>query len=170
MADFGFAQHLAAEDFERGLKGSPLYMAPEILLRDSYDAKADLWSVGVILYEALYGRAPFSSPSLEELVAKIKEDRPVELPARTPPLTASCTDLLARCLVRSPEKRIDFPEFFLHPFLDLAHLPCGSSLALASDLVTRAVAADRAGDRQEALGLYEQVRSIIQGCIFLRKR
>ena len=31
--------------------GSPLYMAPEIFLSDQYDAKADLWSIGVILYE-----------------------------------------------------------------------------------------------------------------------
>ena len=40
----------------------------------------DIWSVGVILYEALYGRAPYASSSLEELVARIREERPVILP------------------------------------------------------------------------------------------
>ena len=66
---------------ERGLKGSPLYMAPEIFLSDQYDAKADLWSIGVILYEAVFGKAPFSSDTLEQLVMKIKEDVPVSIPS-----------------------------------------------------------------------------------------
>ena len=156
MADFGFAQHLGAEATERGLKGSPLYMAPEILLRDRYDAKADLWSTGVILYEALHGRAPFSSPSLEELLVKIKEDRAVELPARAPPLSADCRDLINRCLVRCPKKRIDFPDFFDHPFLDLEHLPDQDSLLKATKLVTEAVLADKAKDNERAVELYQK--------------
>jgi serine/threonine-protein kinase ULK2 len=41
------------------LCGSPLYMAPEILHFHKYDAKADLWSVGTILFELLTGRPPF---------------------------------------------------------------------------------------------------------------
>ena len=81
VADFGFAQHLEENKKERGLKGSPLYMAPEIFLSDQYDAKADLWSIGVILYEAVFGKAPFSSDTLEQLVVKIKEDVPVSIPS-----------------------------------------------------------------------------------------
>ena len=81
VADFGFAQHLEENMKERGLKGSPLYMAPEIFLSDQYDAKADLWSIGVILYEAVFGKAPFSSDTLEQLVVKIKEDVPVSIPS-----------------------------------------------------------------------------------------
>ena len=81
VADFGFAQHLTENATERGLRGSPLYMAPEILLKDHFDAKADIWSVGVILYEALFGKAPFSSDTLEQLVMKIKEDVPVSIPS-----------------------------------------------------------------------------------------
>ena len=42
--------------------------------------KADLWSIGVILHEALFGRAPFCSDTLEKLVVKIKEDVPVVIP------------------------------------------------------------------------------------------
>ena len=80
VADFGLAHHLEEDKKERGLRGSPLYMAPEIFLSDLYDAKADLWSIGVILYEAVFGKAPFSSETLEQLVAKIKEDVPVQIP------------------------------------------------------------------------------------------
>ena len=71
--------------------------APEIMLGQEYDAKVDLWSVGVILYgkwfcvalywaavlscsiETLFGVAPFASNSLEELHLKVLDDRPVEV-------------------------------------------------------------------------------------------
>ena len=75
--DFGLAQHMSSEVKETKLVGSPLYMAPEILLRKPYDASVDLWSVGVILYECLFGRAPYSSKDLAELVAKIQKAAPI---------------------------------------------------------------------------------------------
>lgn len=49
-ADFGFAQHMSPWDEKHVLRGSPLYMAPEMVCRRQYDARVDLWSVGVILY------------------------------------------------------------------------------------------------------------------------
>ena len=156
VADFGFAQHLAENATERGLRGSPLYMAPEILLKDHFDAKADIWSVGVILYEALFGKAPFSSPTLEDLIARIKEEKVVDIPSRTPPLSPDCKDFLTRCLVRSPEKRISFLDFFDHPFLDLDHFPEKDSLLRASKIATEAVAADKSKDKERAVEMYEE--------------
>lgn len=155
VADFGFAQHLEENSKDRGLKGSPLYMAPEIFLADQYDAKADLWSIGVILYEALFGKAPFSSGTIEQLVVKIKEDVPVVIP-KSRSISAECRDLLASCLIRCPEKRIGFQDFFAHPFLDLQHLPDENSFQKASMLVTQAVAADRARDTEAAARLYAE--------------
>jgi serine/threonine protein kinase len=49
-SDFGMAQHLTINEVAESFRGSPLYMAPEILQGQSYDAKVDLWSVGVILF------------------------------------------------------------------------------------------------------------------------
>jgi len=49
--DFGFAHYLLGEtDAAHNLRGSLLYMAPELLTRQQYNEKADLWSVGIILY------------------------------------------------------------------------------------------------------------------------
>ncbi len=48
--DFGFAQYMSPWDEQQALRGSPLYMAPEMVCRRHYDARVDLWSVGVILY------------------------------------------------------------------------------------------------------------------------
>lgn len=56
IADFGFARFIEPEGVASTLCGSPLYMAPEILFCQPYDAKADLWSVGAILFEMLVGR------------------------------------------------------------------------------------------------------------------
>ncbi|KAM9515449.1 serine/threonine-protein kinase ULK3 isoform 3-T3 [Guaruba guarouba] len=78
LADFGFAQYMSPWDEKHVLRGSPLYMAPEMMCRQQYDARVDLWSVGVILYEALFGRPPFASRSFAELEEKIRSDRAVE--------------------------------------------------------------------------------------------
>ncbi|KAF1781653.1 Autophagy-related protein 11 [Phytophthora cactorum] len=59
IADFGFARELESEMMAESVVGSPLYMAPELLEYKSYDAKADLWSVGIILYEMLANEHPF---------------------------------------------------------------------------------------------------------------
>ena len=50
FSDFGFAHYVIGETEADILRGSPLYMAPEIVTKSLYDEKADLWSVGVILY------------------------------------------------------------------------------------------------------------------------
>lgn len=96
-------------DEKHVLRGSPLYMAPEMVCRQHYDARVDLWSVGVILYgefgfycpgrlcsglvpplylpptapfpstEALFGKPPFASHSFAELEEKIRSDRAVQV-------------------------------------------------------------------------------------------
>ncbi|XP_028630240.1 serine/threonine-protein kinase ULK3 isoform X4 [Grammomys surdaster] len=78
LADFGFAQHMSPWDEKHVLRGSPLYMAPEMVCRRQYDARVDLWSVGVILYEALFGQPPFASRSFSELEEKIRSNRLIE--------------------------------------------------------------------------------------------
>lgn len=107
------------------------------------------------MYEALFGKAPFSSGTIEQLVVKIKEDVPVVIP-KSRSISAECRDLLASCLIRCPEKRIGFQDFFAHPFLDLQHLPDENSFQKASMLVTQAVAADRARDTEAAARLYAE--------------
>ncbi|XP_027956135.1 serine/threonine-protein kinase ULK3 isoform X2 [Eumetopias jubatus] len=78
LADFGFAQHMSPWDEKHVLRGSPLYMAPEMVCQRQYDARVDLWSVGVILYEALFGQPPFASRSFTELEEKIRSNRVIE--------------------------------------------------------------------------------------------
>ncbi|CAG4974768.1 unnamed protein product [Colias eurytheme] len=77
VGDFGFAQYMSSEPM-RSVRGSPLYMAPEMVAGE-YDARVDLWSVGVIMYECLFGKAPYSSNTFKELVDKIQRKAPIEV-------------------------------------------------------------------------------------------
>jgi serine/threonine-protein kinase ULK/ATG1 len=123
--------------------------------RCGYDAKVDLWSVGVIFFECLFGKAPYKSANMEELVRKIREEHPIEIPS-SPHLSDACHDLLTRMLCTDPTKRIDFEEFFAHPFIDLEHMPSDESLAKAISLAEEAVRLDTAGKLAEALERYKR--------------
>ena len=102
LADFGFAQKFSTDQTKTSLRGSPLYMAPEMILKRRYDAKVDLWSTGVIMFECLFGRAPYKSETVDELMAKIVEDSPIVIP-ESPQISGSCHELLGRCLTRDPQ-------------------------------------------------------------------
>ncbi len=155
LADFGMAQRFSADETRSSVRGSYLYMAPEILLKSKYDARVDLWSVGVILYECLFGKAPYKSGTLEELLKKVAEERPIVVP-RQSHLSKECRDLLVRCLERDPDARITFEDFFTHPFLDLEHFPSEESSKKAASVASRAVEMDRAGNLAEAFKLYKE--------------
>lgn len=112
IADFGFARSLPSTSLAETLCGSPLYMAPEILRYEKYDAKADLWSVGTVLYEMMVGKPPFRAANHVELLRKIErsEDR-IRFPEETT-LSDSLKRLIRRLLRRNPVERISFADFF----------------------------------------------------------
>ena len=115
IADFGFARHLNEAALADTLCGSPLYMAPEILRHNKYDAKADLWSVGTVLYEMLVGRPPFSGSNPQELLLNIERTD-----LKIPKHVASDEDviqMLKLLLRRNPMERISFKEFFNNKYL-----------------------------------------------------
>ncbi|KAK6179679.1 hypothetical protein SNE40_011986 [Patella caerulea] len=153
LADFGFAKNLYDGDTLYTMRGSPLYMAPEIICHGTYDARVDLWSIGVILYECLFGRAPFASKSFKELGAKIWDQKSVELPYGVD-ISDKARDLVLRLLKRNPDDRISFEEFFAHPFVDMCHTPNSKSLEKATALVTKACEHDKAGEYEAAVRLY----------------
>ncbi len=112
IADFGFARSLPSTSLAETLCGSPLYMAPEILRYEKYDAKADLWSVGTVLYEMMVGKPPFRASNHVELLRKIErgEDR-IKFPEEVV-LSDSMKKLIRGLLKRNPVERISFGDFF----------------------------------------------------------
>jgi len=81
IGDFGFARRLEVAELAQTLCGSPLYMAPELLRMESYDARCDLWSVGVMLYQLLAGELPYGGVNHLDLLRNIDATGPRRLPA-----------------------------------------------------------------------------------------
>jgi serine/threonine-protein kinase ULK/ATG1 len=120
------------------LCGSPLYMAPEILRYEKYDAKADLWSVGAVLYEMSVGKAPFRAQNHIELLKRIENSKGVKFPDEDPSSLAGKNGgggsadlpvpndikLLVRVLLkRNPAERASFEEFFSSTALAKSKFP-----------------------------------------------
>jgi serine/threonine-protein kinase ULK2 len=154
-ADFGFARRLQSESLAESVVGSPLYMAPELLEYKSYDAKADLWSVGIILYEMLVNDHPFlvvdgvhatNHLALRRNIQRYFERNPyVKLPSQIK-VSEECEDLLRRLLRIDPKQRISFDDFFKAPFL-LPPLPTAAEQELSAS----------AGENKQALVAEKQV-------------
>ncbi|KAJ2161789.1 Serine/threonine-protein kinase [Coemansia sp. RSA 552] len=135
VADFGFARNLPSTALAETLCGSPLYMAPEILHYEPYDARADLWSIGAVVFEIMTGRPPFHASNHVELARVIErtndnivfpdEKRTAEADGTLTQqgLDPMLKDLVRRLLKMRPTDRMQFEEFFVHPALgDLGDL------------------------------------------------
>lgn len=71
IADFGFSCIFDPQEGLDLVLGSPLYMAPELIQRQKYNEKVDIWSLGVITYMLLSGKNPFPGRDKKEIQAKI---------------------------------------------------------------------------------------------------
>uniref|UniRef100_A0A1Y1N662 non-specific serine/threonine protein kinase n=1 Tax=Photinus pyralis TaxID=7054 RepID=A0A1Y1N662_PHOPY len=81
LCDFGFARNMSTGTHVlTSIKGTPLYMAPELVEEHPYDHNADLWSLGCIIYELLVGTPPFCTTSLLHLIKMIRHDQ-VQFPS-----------------------------------------------------------------------------------------
>ena len=114
LLDFGVCSSRDAPNDEREREkgkvfGTPSYVSPEQAAGEcNVDARADLFSLGVLMFEALSGRLPFSAPSVSKLLVRIiREDAP-RLSEALPGVTPAIDDLVARLLARDPQDR--FPS------------------------------------------------------------
>ncbi|XP_054276261.1 serine/threonine-protein kinase fused-like [Macrosteles quadrilineatus] len=134
LCDFGFARSMSrGTHVLTSIKGTPLYMAPELIEESPYDHNADLWSLGCIIYEMLVGAPPFTTNSILQLVRMIRYE-PVHWPLY---LSPQCRDLLQGLLHKDPSHRLSWPRLLKHPFLqgkvsDLS--ASGMSLPLTKEL------------------------------------
>lgn len=95
------------------IKGTPLYMSPELVKEQPYDATSDLWSLGVILYELFVGQPPFYTNSIYSLINHIVKD-PVKYP---PDMSREFKSFLQGLLQKNPAKRLTWPHLLHHPFV-----------------------------------------------------
>lgn len=116
LGDFGFAKEIEEDNMLDTLCGTPMYMAPEIIYEKEYYVNSDLWSLGVIFYQFMYGKYPYGKP--KNIVELMKNMDCTELsfpPKKCTSFTSSnCSDLLSKLLQKDPNKRITWEDFFKH--------------------------------------------------------
>eukprot|EP01006_Ploeotia_vitrea_P052406 TRINITY_DN67679_c2_g1_i1.p1 TRINITY_DN67679_c2_g1~~TRINITY_DN67679_c2_g1_i1.p1 ORF type:complete len:483 (-),score=54.70 TRINITY_DN67679_c2_g1_i1:114-1562(-) len=113
LTDFGLAKQSIAQQPTYTFCGTPEYLAPEILKGKGHAKAVDWWSLGVLLYEMLFGLPPFYSENVNEMYEFILKKR-LDFPPNTDTATR---DLLSRLLERDENKRLkDGKEVRAHPF------------------------------------------------------
>jgi serine/threonine-protein kinase len=86
--------------------GSPLYMSPEQMRSaKDVDARTDLWSLGVVMFEMLTGAAPFNAESMPQLIALVLEADAPSMRLLCPDLPEELDAIVARCLTKDRDKR-----------------------------------------------------------------
>jgi serine/threonine-protein kinase len=85
--------------------GTPGYMAPEQLLGDPLDARADLYAAGAVLYECLTGRLPHEAETIISLISKVLEETPRAPKELQPDIPSRLSDIIVRTLSKDRDKR-----------------------------------------------------------------
>ncbi len=110
LVDFGLARRAQDVNLLRSLAapmGTPAYMAPEQVLGDPVDTRADVYGLGAVLFRCLSGRAPFTSPRPLGLYAKVVLETPSLLRELRPDVPPAVESLVARLLAKEPDARPD---------------------------------------------------------------
>ncbi len=85
--------------------GSPLNMAPQVLGGTQYNSKADIWSIGVVFYEILFGGPPYKASNMVDLINNIK-NKPLNFPKNINQVSEVTEDVIRKMLTVDPKKRI----------------------------------------------------------------
>ena len=112
LCDFGWAKELNLEN-RSTFCGTMEYMAPEIVGSENYDFSVDIWSLGILLYELIFGHSPFKAKNMKSVILNIKShDLTYEKP-----ISLECRNLIEKLLNINPQKRLKIKDILEHPFV-----------------------------------------------------
>jgi len=100
--------------------GTPYYMSPEQIEGRTVDARADLYALGIILYEMLVGEVPFADQSTPAVLVKQLKERPVRPSLKNAAVPAALEAIALRCLEKDPEQRFQTADEFAAALNDAA--------------------------------------------------
>jgi serine/threonine-protein kinase len=114
VMDFGIAriagsEHLTSDGY---MMGTPAYMAPEQVLGNEVDGRADIYSIGVVLYRLLTANLPFKADTAIAMAQKQVKDPPTPLRQFRAELASWCQDILDRALAKAPDDRFQTADEF----------------------------------------------------------
>lgn len=113
LVDFGIATFVTDEAVEIGTAvGTPAYMSPEQTIGGVVDARTDIWSLGVVMYEMLTARRPFAGETESTLIDSIRAGRHATLSGLRRDVPASLTAIVDTCLSKNPALRYQTANSF----------------------------------------------------------
>jgi serine/threonine-protein kinase len=159
VMDFGIARVLGSARMTRTgrILGTIEYMSPEQVRGQETDARSDLYSLGIVLYEMLTGRVPFNSPSEFELMRSQIEDPPTPPREFAEHVPAEIEQIILRALAKDPAERFQSAGEFQAALMNAALALNLSLRATASD-ITALAAAQRTGDAANPPDAFPETR------------
>jgi len=105
LMDFGMARLASHDSKATPLVGTPAYWCPEQILGKPQDARSDLFSLGVVLYEMVTGKRPFDADSLQAICSRVLSSTPLPPSHANPSVPSNFDGIVARCLAKDPAAR-----------------------------------------------------------------
>jgi eukaryotic-like serine/threonine-protein kinase len=144
VTDFGIARAGASDMTETGsIMGTAQYLAPEQAQGQPVDARADLYSIGIVLYELLTGAPPFDAESPVTVALKQVSEDPVPPAQRNPAVSPALDAVVMRALRKHPDERFQDADAFIAALEDALTGRAVETVVVAEDPVAALEEADR---------------------------
>eukprot|EP01017_Pseudomicrothorax_dubius_P050976 TRINITY_DN9738_c0_g1_i2.p1 TRINITY_DN9738_c0_g1~~TRINITY_DN9738_c0_g1_i2.p1 ORF type:complete len:700 (+),score=108.36 TRINITY_DN9738_c0_g1_i2:167-2266(+) len=118
ISDFGFSKLFDkfSHPVRHSIKGTPLTMSPQVFKGDAYTEKCDVWSLGIILYELLYNKLPWTTTEGIGVYFQEIQKKSVSFP-QDPPISDAMKQLIKSALRQEEKDRISWADLFRHPIV-----------------------------------------------------
>ena len=113
LTDFGWSNYIEESEKRKTVCGTPIYLAPEILLESGHDEAVDIWCIGVLLFELATATVPFQGNDIDTLkdnILKLKITWPKDI-------NTDAKNLIMKILKLDPKQRLPLEEMLKHPFI-----------------------------------------------------
>ncbi|EGR28227.1 protein kinase domain protein [Ichthyophthirius multifiliis] len=113
LCDFGYAAPFSKKIRRSTFCGTLDYVSPEMIENKDYNNSIDIWSLGILTYELIFGRAPFSGKGYEDTLQNVLKGQ-INFSG---PISFECGEFITRLLHQDPNQRLKLAQALKHPFL-----------------------------------------------------